>query len=296
MQIDIIIPSYERPQMTRRAVASVQAQTHDDWRVIVADDGSGAATVKTLRSMAAEDERITVVTGSNAGPQAARQRGYEHSTSDLVALLDSDDYWLPRKLELQLAAIADFDVALCWHRWVRDGRQTKQLNELERSGPMRPYLTTHNMSIPLIRRAAIERIGGLLPAGMRSLRNAEGVEFYCRLGQESTYIAVPEVLVECESHESTRSSDNQGQTREGAANLAYVVERHGGALAAWPEDLAALLARTGVRHVASGQGAAGLRYLARSVAAAPALRQRLGIVGRFGPYTMKCLLFRGRLG
>ena len=289
MQIDVIIPTYERVELTRRAVDSVRAQTYPGWRVIVSDDGSSSKTLAALQDMASSDDRVTVVTGPNLGPQAARQRGYEHTSAELIATLDSDDVWDPRKLELQLKALDGFDIALCRHRWVRDGRQAKPVRALAGSGPMQPYLTTHNMSTPLIRRAALDRSGGFLPIGMRSLRNAEGVEFYCRLGQTSTYVVVPEVLVDCTSHDAVRASDDQGRTREGAQNLAYVVQVHAEALTNWPNDLAALLSRTGGRHVSSGQIRVGMRYFARSLAVAP-VRQRLAIARQYGPLVAKSIV------
>lgn len=284
--IDVIIPTYERIDMTRQAVASVERQTFPDWRVIIVDDASKSETVAELHALTS-DPRVTVVESpANAGPQSARQRGLEHSDAAYVALLDSDDRWMPRKLERQVAAIDGVDVVLCWHQWVRQGVPAKDVAQPSGSGSLSPTLTS-NMSTPLIRRTALDAAGGMRPPGTPSLRTGEGVEFFVRLAKYATYRVVPELLVKCYNHTGPRSSSAHG-TLSAAHDLSYVVRKHDEFLRRWPNDYAVLLARTSARYIAAGCLDKGLDLMRQAVNVA-SWGQRADLLRRFGPFTVKRL-------
>lgn len=101
-QVSIIVPAYNRVEYLRAAVDSVLAQTFHDWELIVADDGSGAAMISYL----AELERMTqvkVLRLAHCGnPSVVRNAAFRAASGAYVAFLDSDDVWLPTKLERQL--------------------------------------------------------------------------------------------------------------------------------------------------------------------------------------------------
>ena len=122
-EISVIIPTYNRPLKTARAVASVLYQTVGDCDIMVVDDGSTDHTPETLSQF---NHRVRVVTHPhNCGVSAARNSGIMTSRSSLVAFLDSDDYWLPRKLAVQQAFMhAHPEVMICQTQetWIRNGR------------------------------------------------------------------------------------------------------------------------------------------------------------------------------
>lgn len=105
-RVSVVIPTYERADLVGRAVDSALAQTVEDVEVIVVDDGS---TDGTHEAVAAEsDPRVRYLEHeTNRGVSAARNTGIEAASGEYVAFLDSDDEWLPRKLERQLAALDD---------------------------------------------------------------------------------------------------------------------------------------------------------------------------------------------
>lgn len=104
----------------RTAIESVLAQTHDEWELIVADDASGDGTAELAEQIAARDPRIRVVRrASRGGPAVARNQALAAARGRYVAFLDADDWWLPEKLERQLAFIGRTGAALAYTAYRR---------------------------------------------------------------------------------------------------------------------------------------------------------------------------------
>lgn len=101
--VSIVMPTFNRADTIGRAIASVLAQTHDDWDLIVVDDGSTDHTAARIQGM---DARIRILRQDNRGVTSARNAGLAAVRGDLVAFLDSDDEWLPHHLALAVAFFA----------------------------------------------------------------------------------------------------------------------------------------------------------------------------------------------
>ncbi|HZS09399.1 MAG TPA: glycosyltransferase [Blastocatellia bacterium] len=101
--VSVVIPAYNAARTLEATVRSVQAQTVQDFEIIIVDDGSKDDTLAVARSIV--DERIRVISQANGGVAAARNTGIKGATGKYVALLDADDLWLPHKLERQLAVL-----------------------------------------------------------------------------------------------------------------------------------------------------------------------------------------------
>jgi glycosyltransferase involved in cell wall biosynthesis len=97
--ISVIIPTYNRANTISKAIDSVFAQNHDAIEIIVVDDGSTDNTSTVLESFR---HRILLIRQNNQGVAAARNTGVSVAQGEYVAFLDSDDEWLPSKLEKQL--------------------------------------------------------------------------------------------------------------------------------------------------------------------------------------------------
>jgi GT2 family glycosyltransferase len=103
--VSVVLPAYNRAATIGRAIASVLAQNLSDLELIVVDDGSADGTVAAVRAIA--DPRLRLVAlEANAGAAAARNRGIAEARAPWVAFQDSDDEWLPAKLEKQMARLA----------------------------------------------------------------------------------------------------------------------------------------------------------------------------------------------
>jgi glycosyltransferase involved in cell wall biosynthesis len=99
-RVSVIVPAHDAADHIGATLASVHDQTYDDWEVVVADDGSSDATAE----VAAAHRGVRVVsTGRNLGPAGARNVALGAASGELVALLDSDDRWLPGYLATQVA-------------------------------------------------------------------------------------------------------------------------------------------------------------------------------------------------
>lgn len=128
-KISVIMPAYNMERYIEEAIRSVMAQTVSDWELLVLDDCSEDATCSIVETLAAEDERIRLIRMEcNSGVAAVRNRGFELSRGDFVALLDSDDVWCPEKLEKQLQRLehTGADIAYCSYGVIdADSNQTR---------------------------------------------------------------------------------------------------------------------------------------------------------------------------
>ena len=121
--VSVIIPTHDRADVLGRAVASVLGQTWTDLELFVVDDGSSDATASVLAEF--DDPRLTGMHQENKGVSAARNLGIAASGGRYVALLDSDDYWMPDKLEKQVRFMAESGFAICQtdEIWIRNGQR-----------------------------------------------------------------------------------------------------------------------------------------------------------------------------
>jgi glycosyltransferase involved in cell wall biosynthesis len=104
--VSVVIPSYNRSRMLLRAIQSVCMQTFADFELIVVDDGSTDNTSSVAEALA--DPRIRLVRNPiRQGAPRSRNRGIEVALGEWVAFLDSDDEWLPTRLELQLQRLQE---------------------------------------------------------------------------------------------------------------------------------------------------------------------------------------------
>ncbi|MFH0825315.1 MAG: glycosyltransferase [Pseudomonadota bacterium] len=123
--VSVIIPTFNRVGVIRRAVDSVLAQTFHDFELIVVDDGSSDNTQQVLDTYGG---RIRVLRQENRGVSAARNAGIAASNGELVAFLDSDDEWMPEKLFHQTAGAKEKEsfVRHTDEIWMMDGKVMPQ--------------------------------------------------------------------------------------------------------------------------------------------------------------------------
>jgi glycosyltransferase involved in cell wall biosynthesis len=129
-EVSVIIPTFNRAEKVVRAITSVLDQTFNKFELIVIDDGSIDKTAESLSQFAG---RINIIRHErNLGVSSARNSGIRASQSPFLAFLDSDDYWLPEKLEIQLQFFREnIHAVLCQTEeiWVRNGVRVNPWNK-----------------------------------------------------------------------------------------------------------------------------------------------------------------------
>ncbi len=113
--VSIIMPAYNSSQFVADSIDSIIAQTYKNWELIITDDCSTDNTRKILDAYAKKDPRIILQTNEvNGGTGVSRNRSIAAARGQYIAFCDSDDRWLPKKLELQLEFMHAKNVALCF--------------------------------------------------------------------------------------------------------------------------------------------------------------------------------------
>lgn len=107
-KISIITPAYNCASKISETIESVQAQTYQNWEMLITDDCSSDETKKVVTVYAEKDPRIKYFClEKNSGAGVARNNSIKEATGKYIAFLDSDDRWLPTKLEKQLALMQE---------------------------------------------------------------------------------------------------------------------------------------------------------------------------------------------
>ena len=102
--VSIITPMFNSIEYIGIAIMSVQAQTYENWEMIIVDDASNDGSVDVVKSFVEKDKRIQIISQlMNNGAAAARNNGIRSASGRYIAFLDSDDLWYPEKLEKQLS-------------------------------------------------------------------------------------------------------------------------------------------------------------------------------------------------
>src|SRR6185295_5594024 len=102
-RVSVVIPTYNRKSVLLESIASVQNQTVRELEILVCDDGSTDGSSDAVGLLMQRDARIRWIPGEHSGyPGISRNRGIRAAAGEWIAFQDSDDLWLPQKLERQL--------------------------------------------------------------------------------------------------------------------------------------------------------------------------------------------------
>lgn len=113
-KISVVIPTYNRARLIESSVKSVLSQTYGNLEIIVVDDASTDNTLEIVKAIS--DSRVTYIRlEKNSGACAARNKGIEQASGEYIAFNDSDDQWIPAKLQRQYDSLKEnnADIVLC---------------------------------------------------------------------------------------------------------------------------------------------------------------------------------------
>ena len=134
MNISVIIPTFNRKETLKRAIQSVVMQSYTPYEIIVIDDGSDDGTKEWLKD---NFPNVKYIYQMNSGVSSARNKGIKFARGDWIALLDSDDEWLPSKLKDQANEIELNPAAKFLHTneiWIRNGVRVNQMKKHKKYG------------------------------------------------------------------------------------------------------------------------------------------------------------------
>jgi glycosyltransferase involved in cell wall biosynthesis len=247
----VIIPVYNRYEPVRRAIDSALGQTFRDREIIVVDDGS------TDRTPQIQDEyrgRITYVRRENAGVSAARNAGVTASSSPRLAFLDSDDRWLPEKLEKQALYIRerpDVRIHQTNETWIRKGRRVNPgLRHFKKEGDIfidSLSLCLISPSAVVIERGLFDRYGPF----DEDLPVCEDYDLWLKITLEEWVGLVPEELVvRYGGHADQLSSGRWGMDRFRVYSILNLLKNKGGPIKPEYRSMAveAALKKTRILH------------------------------------------------
>ncbi|MCK8516776.1 glycosyltransferase [Methylonatrum kenyense] len=227
-RISVITPTFNRAQYLAQAIESVLAQNYVNLEHWIIDDGSTDGT-ETVVARYLDDPRVHYVRQGNQGQSAARNRGLSLSESDFVCFLDSDDYWLPGKLERSLAAFASNpDVGIVYGDYVfinSAGREVAVSNMRRHSGRIVAQLLRDNcvsMNTTMVRRRCFEEHGGF-----SEYRVADDYDLWLRFSAYYRFFYVPERLACYRMMEDQISSDKMARFESNERIIRRFLEAHG---------------------------------------------------------------------
>ncbi len=204
--VSVIIPTFNRADLVREAIQSVLDQTYQNFEIIVVDDGSTDGTEQVL---APYKDKIIYIYQENQGGAAARNTGIKHARGKYIAFLDSDDLWLPEKLEKQLEILEkNEDIAMVYSNIIRvyDGGRLKKIGINPKniiSGNIYHEILLRRVwvSLPtwIIRKACFEEIGGFDP----EFRTSHDREMVVRIVKKYQIYGIKEPLTLIRQHAIT---------------------------------------------------------------------------------------------
>lgn len=210
-RVSVIIPTYNRVVLVQKAIDSVFSQSYPEIEVIVVDDGSTDGTGKALDSR--YGQQLHYIWQANQGESIARNRGIDAASGDYLAFLDSDDLWLPMKIERQVEALERLqDVAIigCQAHLIDFDDNlidavTLYADTQAESLTLEPLLFANTFgggSVALARSHLVRQIGGFDPA----IRFGEDWDMWLRvLIQGGKLARIPEPLALVRRHRQTQS-------------------------------------------------------------------------------------------
>lgn len=195
--VSVITPAYNAARFICETMDSVRAQTYENWEMIIVDDQSSDNTVQLVKRYEQKDNRIRLVQlNQNSGSAIARNTAMDHANGRYIAFLDSDDRWLPKKLQKQLCFMQENDLAFTFTKYVRMHENGELTNGISKA----PVKLSYD---DLMKRCVIgcltvmldrEKIG---EERMVNIRTRQDYAFWLTITRKGFYAyGLPEVLAE----------------------------------------------------------------------------------------------------
>ncbi|HEM6081980.1 TPA: glycosyltransferase family 2 protein [Streptococcus suis] len=203
--ISVIIPNFNRQLLIQRAIESINQQHYPNLEIIIVDDKSTDQSVSIIRDLQKQQDNLSLfVVEENSGANACRSIGVEKARGEYIAFLDSDDYFLPTKLEKQVRILQDRPEV----GFVVTGFGAKAVHTLpEGIIPLKETIKQNNLggfSTLMVRKELFQQVGGL----DSNLLSCQDWDLFLKLLQVSQGYKLAEDLVGYEVQEDSISKNS----------------------------------------------------------------------------------------
>ncbi len=266
--VSVIIPTYNRKAMLKRALGSVLNQTFQDIEVIIVDNASVDGTEAFVHSI--QDPRICYIRHeTNKGGPAARNTGIKSAKASLIALLDDDDEWFPEKLAQQVEKFNQVSAntgLIYTSAEIYDESRQKILNINPTGFRGQVYTrvllgTIFGSATVLIKRECFDKVGVF----DENLSSCQDWDMWLRIARFFEFDYVNEVLARVNMHGEQISTDYAklipGRT--------LMVQKHAQEFKKYPDIYVTHLKRIGKLYCLNGTWAKGIRWFQQAIAIKP---------------------------
>src|SRR5882672_3883889 len=181
--VSVIIPTHNRPQLLKKALESVKAQTFTDYEIIVVSSNEKHECLLSSLELAVEFEAEFLTCNNNIS--TTRNYGIQHAKGTWIAFLDDDDQWLPKKLEFQIACSSNADLISCEYS------EVNLKGEIIKVCKPQPNRWWAPPSCVLIKKSVLKSVNGFCPW----MRYNEDNDLWRRVRWRSIVYQVPLPLV-----------------------------------------------------------------------------------------------------
>ena len=282
--VSVIIPTYNQAKFIDKAIESVLQQTYQDFEIIIINDGSKDNTEEIVKNYS--DFRIRYICHKkNLGLSEARNTGIRASRGKYIALLDSDDEFLPEKLDMQVELLrnepSDVGVVCAWSFNIDKNGHYISKRYLPRKGGyiFEDLLSANYMSVPalLIRRECFEKVG-LFDS---SLNGQEDWDMWIRIAKYYKFSLIKTLLAKRRIHPNRISYDLE--RKNVTANR--IIKKYMGELKVRQSIHSSHYLYIGFRFCRMGKTRDGRRYLLKAILLYPfCIKCYMYMIGSlFGP-------------
>ncbi len=261
--VSVIIPTYNRAHVLKRAIQSVLDQTYPHFELIIVDDGSEDNTEETVKAF--RDQRIIYIRHDrNHGGSAARNTAIKSVRGKYIGLLDDDDEWLPEKLEKQLKKFGELpsDFGVVYTGFSYKSEKSGILSSITPalSGDVYKSLLREcilGSPTPLIKKEYFSKTGGF----DETLPSCQDWDMWIRLSKHCKFAFVPDVLAYHYVH-GFQISMNLDAKISGREKL---LKKYWKELSEYPEILSVLLNRLGRLYSLADEPGRARKYFFSSI-------------------------------
>jgi len=219
--ISVLLATYQREDFIIEAIESVINQTYQNWELIIVDDGSTDNT-RQLISNFIYNEKIHYYYQENAGQASALNHASTYAIGEYIAFVDSDNRWLPKRLELGLEAFRKKPNTIVAYANIieidMNGTETSRQNMPRHSGNITAKLLCDNFvsfNTALVKAEAFKQIDGF----NGKMRRAPDYDLWLRTSTLGNFFFIPEFLAEYRVMEDQISSDKEARFENNLGTL-----------------------------------------------------------------------------